>query len=224
MSPPLSESAFPRLTKESAARYALPFPDMSTPPPPLSKPSTAAWPKTIGIIAIIFGVGGLAQGAFAPLSLILTRQQMQTFAGQGVEQARIDEYMAKLSSVSYLSLAGFIILALLLLAGGILLLKQRRIASPVLQTWAILKIIAGGFILFRTTSLTRLQMEIIMAPSLNSASKGTAGGAELEMVNQITSYATWIGLGFGFLWLAILPVFFIIWFNRRKVTDQMAAW
>jgi hypothetical protein len=34
----------------------------------------------------------------------------------------------------------------------------------------------------------------------------------------------WAGLGFGFLWLAILPVFLIIWFNRRKVSEQIETW
>jgi len=91
----------------------------------------------------------------------------------------------------------------------------------------VLKILAGGFILFRMSSLTQLQMAIIMESTLATASKGGAGasgGADMAMVNQFTTYAVWAGLGFSFLWLAILPVFLIIWFNRRKVMDQMKTW
>jgi hypothetical protein len=200
---------------------------METVPPPLAKPPASTWPKTIGVIAIIFGVGGIFQGILSPLSLFLTRQQMQAFVDQGADQASVDEYLARLTTNAYLSLAVYLVLAVLLLTGGILLLKRRKVASPLLQTWGVLKILAGGFILFRMTSLTQLQMAIIMESTLATASKGGAGasgGADMAMVNQFTTYAVWAGLGFGFLWLAILPVFLIIWFNRRKVMDQMKTW
>lgn len=198
---------------------------MEISPPPLAKPPKAVWPKSIGIVSIVFGIGGLFQGVMAPLSLFLTRQQMDTFVKQGADQGRVDEYLAQLTSQSYISLGIFVVLGLILLTGGILLMKQRRIASPLLQTWAILKILAGGFVLFRMMSLTTKQMAIIMEATQATASKGRpGGGGELEMVNQFTTYAMWAGLGFGFIWLAILPVFFIIWFNRRKVIDQMKNW
>ena len=200
---------------------------METVPPPLAKPSASTWPKTIGIIAIIFGVGGIFQGILSPLSLFLTRQQMQAFVDQGADQARVDEYLTRLTTNAYMSLGVYLVLAVLLLTGGILLLKRRKVASPLLQTWGVLKILAGGFILFRMSSLTQLQMAIIMESTLATASKGGAGasgGADMAMVNQFTTYAVWAGLGFGFLWLAILPVFLIIWFNRRKVSEQIETW
>jgi hypothetical protein len=163
---------------------------METAPPPLAKPPAAVWPTSIGIIAIVFGIGGLFQGVMAPLSLFLTRQQMETFVKQGADQARVDEYLAQLTSQSFISLGIFVVLGLILLTGGILLMKQRRIASPLLQTWGILKILAGGFVLFRMTSLTTKQMAIIMEATLGTASKGRpGGGGELERVNQFTTYA-----------------------------------
>lgn len=198
---------------------------MEIAPPPLAQPPKTVWPKSIGIIAIVFGIGGLFQGVMAPLSLFLTRQQLDTAIKQGADQGRVDEYLAELTIQSYINLGIFVALGLILLTGGILLMKQRRIASPLLQTWGILKILAGGFVLFRMTALTTKQMAIIMEATMAAALKGRAGGGgELEMVNQFTTYAMWAGLGFGFIWLAILPVFFIIWFNRRKVIDQVQAW
>lgn len=194
------------------------------PPPPSAKPPGSVWPVTLGVISLIFGIGGLLQGLLSPLSLFLTRQQMQTFVDQGAEQAKVDEYLAKLTQMSYVTLAVYGVLALLLIAGGILLLKRKRLSSPLLQTWAVLKILGGGFLMFRMVALTRLQMSILMEPTMKTASKGTAGAADMEMFREITGWATWIGMGFGFLWLAILPVFFIIWFNRRKVVDQIKAW
>lgn len=197
---------------------------METAPPPLAKPPATVWPKSIGIIAIVFGIGGLFQAIMAPFSLLLVKPQMQTAVNQGGDQARVDEYLSRLAAHSYLSLAVHASLGLLLLAGGIFLIKRRKIASPLLQTWSILKILAGGFVIFRSVSLSTLQMQILMEPTMTSASSVRGGGGEMEMIHQITTYAMWAGLGFGFLWLAILPVFFIIWFNRRKVIDQVKTW
>ena len=44
------------------------------------------------------------------------------------------------------------------------------------------------------------------------------------MIGSITSYAVWAGMAFGFLWLAALPVFVLIWFNRAKVKQDIRAW
>lgn len=197
---------------------------METAPPPLAQPPKTVWPTSIGIIAIVFGIGGLFQAIMAPFSLLLVKPQMQAIVKQGGEQARVDEYLSRLTAHSYLSLAVYAILGLILLAGGILLMKRRKIASPLLQTWSVLKILAGGFVIFRSVSLSTLQMQIIMEPTMASASKIRGGGGEMETINQFTTYAMWAGLGFGFIWLALLPVFFIIWFNRRKVIDQMQTW
>lgn len=197
---------------------------MEISPPPLAKPPAAVWPKSIGIVAIVFGIGGLFQAIMAPFSLLLVKPQMQAIVKQGGEQARVDEYLSRLTAHSYLSLAIYAILGLTLLTGGILLIKQRKIASPLLQTWSILKILAGGFVIFRSVSLSTLQMQLLMEPAMATASKGRGGGGEMETINQFTTYAMWAGLGFGFIWLAILPVFLIIWFNRRKVIDQVQTW
>ena len=44
------------------------------------------------------------------------------------------------------------------------------------------------------------------------------------MINNIASYGLWIGLIFQLLWLAILPVFILIWFNREKAKRDMSSW
>jgi len=51
-----------------------------------------------------------------------------------------------------------------------------------------------------------------------------SSGKEAEMINNIASYGLWIGLIFQLLWLAILPVFILIWFNREKAKRDMSSW
>lgn len=199
---------------------------MTTPPPtPPPVPATsgqsptgAKWPKVLGIILLVFGVLGLGQGLLAPASVFLTKAQMQSFVDMGAEQEQVDEYISQLKTQSYLSGAVYAILGALLLTGGILMLKRRKVCSPLLQTWAVLKILGGGFVIFRQMSLTELQMEIMMIDS------NTMGGKEAEMMESIFDYSMKIGMVFGIIFLAALPIFVIIWLNRSKIRDQIQAW
>lgn len=194
----------------------------ATPPPICSVPQSSTpgtrWTKIIGIIAIIFGAGGILQGAFTPVSLLMVKKQMQSFAEMGVEQTRIDEYLAKLSQVSYPGAAAYGILGILLLTGGILLLRHRRAAASLLQVWAVLKITIGGLLIYKNSALTRMQMDLMLSSETFGEGKGT------EAVGTITSFAVWIGLAFGFIWLCVLPVFVLIWFNRRKIKEEISIW
>ena len=192
---------------------------MDTPPPPIAPP-VPKWPKTLGIIAVVFGGAGLLQSLTSPLGIFLVRNQMNELTKQGADQAAIDEYIATYTGFVHTSTATLGSVAVLLLVGGILLLRKRRISSPLLQGWSILKILVGGFFLFKTAALTRLQMSIMLEPTLGAAGPGT----DMQMIGQITSWAMWFGLGLGFIWLVALPVFFIAWFNRLRIKEEMAAW
>ena len=196
---------------------------MTTTPPPFAPPSPSIapgsrWPKILGIIAVIFGVGGLLQSIIGPVSMMLVKQQMQVFVDQGADQVKVDEYISKITYHTYMSSVAMAIVGILLLAGGILLLRRRKAASPVLQIWAVLKLIVGGLVTFRSAALSRIQMEIIMS---NDA-LGT--GKEAAMVSTFANYGVWIGLIFGLLWTAALPIFMLIWLNREKAKQDMANW
>jgi hypothetical protein len=196
---------------------------MTATPPPFSPPSHLAapgtkWPKVLGIIAVVFGAGGVLMSAIGPVSLLFLRKQMQVFVDQGADQATVDDYIAKITSHTYISSVAAAVVGILLLTGGILLLRRRKVASPILQSWAVLKLIVGGLVVFKSLALSRMQMGIIMSNDALSS------GKEAEMINNIASYGLWIGLIFQLLWLAILPVFILIWFNREKARRDMSSW
>lgn len=188
-------------------------------PPPIQSGDIqlpgSKWPKLLGIISIIFGVGGILQSIAAPFTAALTRSSMQAFVEQGADQARVDDYLTKLQSNAYLGGGIYLVLGVILLVGGIMLLKRKPMSSLVLQAWAVLKILGGGFMIFKSMAIQKTQMDIMFS--------ATAGN-EAEMIGNITKYAVWFGLAFGFIWLAALPIFFLIWFNREKIKTQMSEW
>jgi len=194
----------------------------ATPPPlastPASSSSTTSWTKIIGIIAIIFGTGGLLQGLFAPFSLMMVKPQMQAFVEQGADQAKVDDYLSQLAQVSYAGAVAYGVLGIMLLTGVILILRHHKAGSPLLQIWAVLKILIGGGLIYKNSSLTGMQMNLML-------SSETLGGAqEAQMVGSIASYAVWIGLAFGFIWLCVLPVFLLIWLNRGRIKGEISTW
>ena len=188
-------------------------------PPPIQggnvQPPGSKWPTSLGIVAIIFGIGGILQAVIAPFSAAMTKGSMQVFVEQGADQAKVDDLLVKLQSNSYLSGGLYLVLGVLLLIGGIMLLKRKPVSSVTLQAWAVLKILGGGFMIFKSMALQKSHMEIMFTAT---------GGSEAEMIGNITQYAMWFGLAFGFLWLIALPVFILIWFNREKIKTQMSNW
>lgn len=188
-------------------------------PPPIQGGNIHApgskWPTTLGIISIIFGVGGILQGGIAFFSAAMTKGSMQVFVDQGADQAEVDAFLIKLQASGYLNGSIAIILAVILLVGGIMLLKRNTASPPVLQAWSVLKILGGGFIIFKSMAIQKMQMEIMFSGN---------GGGEAEMISNFAQYALWFALAFNFLWVIALPIFFLIWFNRDKVKTHMSEW
>jgi hypothetical protein len=150
--------------------------------------------------------------------MLLVRQQMQAYVDQGADQARVSEYVSKITSHTYFSSAAAAAIGILLLTGGILLLRRRKVASPVLQIWAVLKIIVGGLVFFRSAALFRMQLEITLS------SPAFGGSNEAGGYTTFISVVYWSFHIFGLLWTAALPLFMLIWLNRGKAKQDMAGW
>ncbi|MCG8602242.1 MAG: hypothetical protein MI807_19005 [Verrucomicrobiales bacterium] len=194
--------------------------DTSEPPPidpsqlPTRKPT---WNRTIGVIALVFGILGLLGALIAPVSLAFTKKMMTTFEDQGADPDQIAEYLEKLTSLSYLSVTGLAILAILLSVGGFFLLKRNPLGAPLLQIWAVLKIVLGCYFNYRNYGLTQMQMKIQMSVDGMNAQAA-------EMTETITNVAVLGGMIFGILWLIALPVFLLIWLNRAKIKQEIQSW
>lgn len=193
--------------------------DDTTPPPAPpasgdSKPSQ--WPKLIGIIGILFGALALLQSAMAPLMIPFTRKSMESTIGDDEAMLeKLDAYMTDLTALSTLSAIIFALLAIVLIVGGVLLIKRQRAAKHLLLAWAVIKIVAGLFINFKNYGLTKTQLEFLMP---------TMEGSGSEALNNITNISATVGLIGGSIWLIALPVFLLIWFSRARIRRETAQW
>ncbi len=195
------------------------------------------WPVIWGTVAIVLAVIALVAEAarilqaaatiMLPLDAFLTEVDISP-SGDPVQDRMMEDMMlrqeeimtatAKLAPWNLAIGTVLLLLAIVLLTGGILLCLRSRKAAPVLQTWAVLKIVAGGFgvwIAHRATNISMRGMgDMIDSFSAISASPATTLGGVLE----------WLSLAIlilGLLWTLWLPVFFLVWFNRPVVREDM---
>jgi hypothetical protein len=184
------------------------------------------WPSVIGVIMIIFGAGGVLStcigGVFyASLPGILTmlRKAVEKSPGQGMEPTIAQfEVMAQWRIPIIAISALLFIIALILLWGGIKVLKRQRSGVALSVTWAISKIVVtvpGVWINHRMT--------VEMFQAMGEASETSAGPQMAGLFGMMEGLGA-IGTGFSVLWGWSLPVFVLIWFARRKVRDEVRGW
>lgn len=189
-----------------------------TPPPPpvqpVGEPAPAprsTWPTAVGIIAIVFGVLGMlgaCSSAMGPALMNLLKDKLPPQQRQGMEV--MGEWSGYMLAIAVPTL----ILAALLLALGVGILKRSPKAAKGARVWAVLKIILvvcsayGGY---------RMQEAQFEAMRQAPAGPGVPPPGVLALVSRA-------GLAFSVVWGWALPVFFLVWFKRPKIRAEVAEW
>lgn len=198
--------------------------DTSYPPPiqtppilpgQLSRPPfQSKWPTVIGILAIIFGVLGILGYVGGVLVMVVARPFLLAMEeADGEEMPHLgpfsDEWIAMTIGQSIVGA----LLALVLLVGGIFLLKRRKLGIRILVGWSIAKLV---FVLFEAIIqvwTTREQMA-----SMSGQQGAPPMGPAFE--NMIVVMSVLATVGFG----AALPVACLIVFNMKKPKAEIAKW
>ncbi len=191
--------------------WATPTPPTAAVPPPTSE-RPSAWSTPLGVIAIVFGAGGMlmyAWSAIFPLVLpallkVLPQQQQASLA---VTQ----QWQTWTVSSSMVAVC----LAALLLAGGIGLLKRRPSARTLCMTWSVLKIV---FVVAQVLVGRMIQKDML------EAMRGQPPVAGAPGAGTIMETAAAAGMCFSLLWGWALPVFLLIWFSRSRIKGDVTGW
>jgi hypothetical protein len=105
------------------------------------------------------------------------------------------------------------LVAIMLLVGGIRLLRRRASSAALLRAWAGAKLIlalllaGAGWIAFQA------QMELMQADQ-------NAAGPPPAFIGFIGTF----GVAFGLLWQWTLPIFMLFWFSRAPIRASVARW
>lgn len=170
----------------------------------------AIWPSVLGIIYVVLG-------SLAALGALLTPFFMwvMDMAAEHMpesESAIFNQYRQHMGALWAVSAAG-LVLGLLVLLGGIFLVRRRAASRPILLLWALLKPVYG--VLYAWLNyVTTVELGEAMA---NSEMAGPMAMMDLQPLAAGSSV-------FSALFYAALPIFTIIWFLRPKVREEVSRW
>lgn len=166
--------------------------------------SRSTWPTVVGVVSIVFGGLGVVGAIATPFT-----------AGMAPPDANMPpppEGAALFIQGAQNCLA--LILAVVLLTGGIGLLQRRGWSRPTLMGWSIAKL-------------------ILVAIGIVVGFLG-GGAAQIEQMNQQFADA---GMDFAVsqgmvitativsaIWFAAWPIFLLIWFSRGTIKNEVDAW
>lgn len=202
--------AFPPPPPPPATPQVVPVAPPTQPGVYLVPARAPAWPKVIGVIAIVLGAGGALGGLCGALmpwlqGALQSLLPPETAAGlMPFEKWRVPLAILQVATM---------LVAVLLLIGGIGLVSRKPWSKAVLLWWAGMRIPLVVGAVFMGILSQRGQMEYLQHQA--------AGPIP---VNSIIRISQGIGLCVGLVWGWALPVFLIVWFFRRKVRDEVAQW
>lgn len=180
-----------------------------------------SWPMAIGIIAIVFGVGGVLVSGYGVLSAF-TLSALSAWVPQSPDGSTQSMFDAMAQWKYPLAIAsGFgVPVACVLLAGGILLVRRRPAARTLILIWAALRALQGAVATIVQALMQRDQMQAMEASMAAQGAGGPPPGF-FGTMSQVMMIAT---LVFGLLWVIALPTFMAIWFTRPGVLATVKRW
>lgn len=177
----------------------MPPPVRQAAPPgaPLGPPRRPGWATAIGVISIILaGVGLIC----TPISLAM--EDLLPKLNPGAPTFDIKDYLPEWYGTCHtvMILVG-LAMSVLLLVGGITVLRKHRSARALYLTWAGVQVV-----------LTVISNVILLAYMDLSSAPRTM---RFAMIPGIV-----VGIPIGLAY----PVFLLVWFNRAKIKQQVSAW
>lgn len=178
--------------------------------PPVAKRSS--WPTVLGVIALVMG-GMSVLGGCVGLGSMFAVDWLIEMAGE--EEAGQLLVLRDWKLYTIISQIGTMLLAVVLITAGVGLLKRSAWAATLCMVWAITKLI---FELACFVPAMQLQSEQMAASLEDSSGQVPAGFEGMMQAFAIGSMCL------TYVFILALPAFFIIWFLRRPVREEVARW
>jgi hypothetical protein len=171
----------------------------------------SAWPALLGIVALVFGLIGLVMRVFSLLAILLMRAALSADAGEAEARGALivsDRWFVWSAGSTIIGA----LLALLLLAGGIGLLRRNRGGARLLIIWAWTRI---GFAVIESIITVLIQRE-----QLAAAREGT----ETPMAEGVETGVVILAFIWTLSWGIVLPVIILLVLTMARTREEIAGW
>ncbi len=178
-------------------------------------PEQPGWPKTVGIISIVWASLGFVCNSCGVAGPMIQRFSLSLVPPE--KQAEVQQQMAASQQPAfvYVFMVGKIVLAVLLLAAGISLLGRKAVARHLHLGWSTLALllVIGGLVL-----------GILNAPeqakkTQDALTNSPAGGMSFMMMTSPRQII--IASVVGALVTGVWPLFCLIWFGVMKKRPEV---
>ncbi len=178
------------------------------------------WPKKLGVISLIYAIGGLLVQAFLAL---------MTVAGEWL--LGLGNFEIEIPVLVKLVQGGMVVLTaslgILLLVGAINLLRRRRSGVSLLKAWAVLRLVLVlvGLVAAILIMPAQVDMQRSIAEQTNEKLRDAGRTASIQEIDDekiqrqlIRTSVIMSGVVAGY------PLFLGFWLSRRKVGDEVSQW
>ena len=188
--------------------------------PDLDETPQTTWPKTIGVISIVYGsLGLLCQGAMNAGGML-----GEFFMKLG----NLDvEFPMMFKVISGVTIVVMWILGIILIVGGIQLTRRRRGALRVLKTWVVLRIllIIVGVVLTVLLLPANLGLQEQILEATNKQAREAGRSDQVREFNEDTAWRTTvIGTAVASAAFSAYPLFLGLYLSRRKIVAEVEQW
>lgn len=195
-----------------------------TPHPPIDPSNEydepeSRWPKVMGILAIVYAALGLTCLGIGTTWLLVLPLIPEMFRGGMVMPAMI-KYIQL--GMAFLGL----IAGILLLRGGIRLVRRRRSGVGLMKGWAVYRLILVflSMIVFAVTTPAQLQMARSRYEFANRMRVENNMPEEAIPNDDVLYRQSLYGAVIGAVAPSIFPLFVGFYLSRRKITEEVNNW
>ncbi len=198
----------------------MPAPTIPPAPPPRSVITElpSRWPKTIGIINIIFGSIGFLFGLLGVLYMIFMAKILQmTMQSQPDMLAQMEEIDFSIIMGTQALASGVvgILWSIILFSAGIMLVKRSRNARFTNMLWAVIRIFLAAAAVY---------LALVNTPRWTEHLQELADQGNEMAASMIGRSNLVVGISMALLFGLPYPLFLLIWLIRPKIKAECAEW
>lgn len=202
--------------------------------PVLPKKPTV-WPTVLGIIAtVVGGLGVLIYGCGSVIGPVMSNAMSTAVQQSGSNNSMFEAQMRIQSQYMWWQIGSGVFamgLSTLLLCTGIGLMRRRPWTRTSALTWAVLRMlhaILATVIGFRMSDVMFEAMQQAMQEAMQQQQSARGAGPAMPAM-PFNFFGLMRSLGYAgavvsLLWYWAMPIFTLVWFNRRTIKTEVASW
>lgn len=178
----------------------------------------STWPKTIGVISLIYAIGGLLCQVIGGVMVVAS----EWLAGlQGIDI----ELPVLLKLMQGAMLVVVFVIGIVMLVGSIKLLQRKQSGTSLLKKWVILRLVMVlvGMVLAVLTLPAQVEMQKSIQKQTNEIRREAGMSVEKIDEEKIQFKIVLTAVIFSGVF-TIYPLFLGIYLSRKKITEEVDSW